>query len=53
MALLISMAPAHAGDFEQKHSQAPDTRTQHGPLVTTARWWWSNWTRFAQGRIEK
>lgn len=53
MALLISVAPAHAGDFKQKNSQALDTRAPYGPLAASARWWWINWTRFAQGRIEK
>lgn len=53
MALLIQLSPGAVGAGTQAEQHDPAARTQHGKLTAAARWWWLNWTRFSQGKIEK
>ncbi len=52
MALLIQLSPGTVSTGTQAEHD-PAARTQDGKLTAAARWWWLNWTRFSQGKIEK
>ncbi|MHB1168618.1 MAG: hypothetical protein ACYC28_04985 [Longimicrobiales bacterium] len=54
MILLIGFAPAGSGRTSKNEQAAPAALpSEPAALLAAARWWWLNWTRFAQGRLEK